>query len=126
MNINLSCTVEELREMMSDGTMDNLLAGITAISKDGVELTGPVESTGPVDPTVPEAKPVTHAPAEEKKQVYTREQLMGASAKYLDQGGKMDELAYLVSTFGVESMTELPEDKLGEFAEGLKELGAEI
>jgi hypothetical protein len=38
----------------------------------------------------------------------------------------MQQLVDLLATFGVQSLTQLPQNQYGKFAEGLKALGAQL
>ncbi len=66
-------------------------------------------------PTAPVAPPPT----------YTIAQLQQACAPLMD-AGKQAELVNLLRSFGVQALTQLPKERLGEFATALRGLGAQI
>lgn len=70
-------------------------------------------------PTPAPGVPVAPAPQ------YTIEQIMKAGAALMDEG-KIDELRGLISSFGVEAVTNLKPEQLGAFATELRKLGAKI
>ena len=72
--------------------------------------------------TVEEVKP-TVAPTANK--TYTKDELAQAAAQLLDKG-MLTELQNLIKSFGVISLGDLPDEHLGAYALGLRELGAEI
>lgn len=86
----------------------------------------PVKSADPepVKPAAPEppvAPVVPTAPAKK----YTLDELLAATAPLMD-AGKIAELQALMQKFGVPSMMDIPEEKYGELATALRELGAEL
>ena len=71
-------------------------------------------------PTAP-STPDPAAPAKE----YSLDELLTATAPLMD-AGKIADLQALMQKFGVPSMMEIPEDRYGELATALRELGAEL
>ena len=67
--------------------------------------------------TPPAAVPVAAAPA------YTHDQIMKAGAALVD-AGRMNELAALLNTFGVQAVTQLKPEQFGVFATELRKMGA--
>ncbi|MEH6869340.1 hypothetical protein [Bacillus safensis] len=56
---------------------------------------------------------------------YTQDQLAVAASSLLDSG-KSNELVSLLASFGVQALTQLPQEHYGSFATKLRELGAQI
>lgn len=56
---------------------------------------------------------------------YTQEQLAVAASSLLD-AGKSNELVSLLASFGVQALTQLPQEHYGAFATKLRELGAQL
>ena len=80
--------------------------------------TSPAEEK--VAPNVaPPSVPIASAPQ------YTVEQIMKAGAALMD-AGKINELRNLISSFGVDAVTNLKQEQLGAFATELRKLGAKI
>lgn len=79
------------------------------------------EPTAPGAPEPPAAPTVPTAPAKK----YTLDELLAATAPLMD-AGKIAELQALMQKFGVPSMMDIPEEKYGELATALRELGAEL
>lgn len=67
--------------------------------------------------------PLKVAPTASK--TYTRDELAQAAATLLDKG-MIGQLQELVQSFGVFSLGDLPDEQLGAYALGLRNLGAEI
>lgn len=67
-------------------------------------------------------------PAEPEKPVPTIDQIANAGAALLDTDieGMMPKLLALLQEFGVQAITQLKPEQLGEFAERLRALGAEV
>lgn len=85
---------------------------------------------------VPTAAPQQQAPtqpAQEQPQqsvptsapTYTMDQLAVAATQLVD-AGKREALLQLLSSFGVQALTALPQEQYGAFATKLRELGAKI
>ena len=92
--------------------------------------TAPVSTaTAPVTSAVPvqaNPAPVTPAPtAPVSVPTYTRDQLAKAATDTF-MPNRMDELTNLLASFGVASLLELPEERFGEFATALRNMGAVI
>ncbi|PRR92933.1 MULTISPECIES: hypothetical protein [unclassified Bacillus (in: firmicutes)] len=56
---------------------------------------------------------------------YTQDQLAVAASSLLDSG-RSNELVSLLASFGVQALTQLPQEHYGSFATKLRELGAQI
>lgn len=80
-----------------------------------------LEPVKPAAPEPPAAPVVPTAPAKK----YTLDELLAATAPLMD-AGKIAELQALMQKFGVPSMMDIPEDRYGELATALRELGAEL
>lgn len=90
-----------------------------------VAPTTPAVSVTASTPTVaPAAQPIATVPTAPAKS-YTIDELQAASAPLID-AGRIAELQALMQSFGVISMTDIPEDRYGELATKLRELGAQI
>jgi len=74
----------------------------------------------PVAPAAPAQQTPTQGTA------YTREQLAFACSPLIDAGKHQEIAALLQNTFGVNALTELPEERFGEFATAIRGLGAKI
>lgn len=77
----------------------------------------------PVKDAAPETPAASVPTAPAKK--YTLDELLAATAPLMD-AGKISELQALMQKFGVPSMMEIPEERYGELATALRELGAEL
>lgn len=85
-------------------------------TKEEVEKTS---SDTPIASSPAPSVPLASAPQ------YTIEQIMKAGAALMDEG-KIEELRGLISSFGVEAVTNLKPEQLGAFATELRKLGAKI
>lgn len=79
----------------------------------------PVTSAAAAPAPAPAPDPIPSVPAP------TLEQLSTAGAALMTSG-KMGDLRNLLLSFNVQALTQLPSEKYGEFAEGLRKLGANI
>lgn len=84
----------------------------------------PVKSAEPTAPGAPEPPAAPTVPTAPTKK-YTLDELLAATAPLMD-AGKISELQALMQKFGVPSMMEITEDRYGELATALRELGAEL
>lgn len=84
----------------------------------------PVKAAEPTAPGAPEPPAAPTVPTAPTKK-YTLDELLAATAPLMD-AGKISELQALMQKFGVPSMMEIPEDRYGELATALRELGAEL
>ena len=84
----------------------------------------PVAPVEPQPVASPAPKPVAPLPTASAPQ-YTREELMTAAAPLMD-AGKLAELAALTHQLGVQSLSDLPEERFNDFATGIRALGARI
>lgn len=78
--------------------------------------TAQVQQSVPVQQTTQASVPVTAVPE------YTLEQLQAAIAPLID-AGKIAQVQQLVLSFGVNALTEIPKERYGELANGLRSLG---
>lgn len=89
--------------------------------------TAPISQTSPYQQTVPTqpapSTPIT-APVSAPTSVpsYTIEQFQAAIAPLLD-AGKVQQIQQLVQSFGVATLMDIPKERYGEFANGLRSLG---
>ncbi|GAK08970.1 hypothetical protein [Geomicrobium sp. JCM 19038] len=79
-----------------------------------------VEQSNAVPTEVPSQTAVPTTPKS-----YTQEDLSKAAAQLVD-ANKQNDLIQLLSTFGVQSLVNLPQDQYGAFATKLRELGAQL
>ncbi|MBQ8135753.1 MAG: hypothetical protein IJ192_15360 [Clostridia bacterium] len=90
----------------------------------------PVASTAPAIPVVPTAPnpaaaaPIT-TPVPTAVPSYTIPQLQAAMGPLLD-AGKAPQLQQLVQSFGVQTIMEIPPERYGEFANGIRSLGGAL
>lgn len=84
----------------------------------------PVKAAEPTAPGAPEPPAAPTVPTAPTKK-YTLDELLAATAPLMD-AGKISELQALMQKFGVPSMMDIPEEKYGELATALRELGAEL
>lgn len=71
---------------------------------------------------VPVVQPQITTPVPTTAPSYTIEQLQTAIAPLLD-AGKVQQIQTLVQSFGVATLMEIPKERYGEFANGLRSLG---
>lgn len=88
-----------------------------------VQQTPPVQAqfSAPVQQTPPAPIQQT-APTAPSTPTYTISQLQSAIAPLLDSG-KIPQIQQLVQSFGVNTLMEIPPERYGEFANGLRALG---
>lgn len=90
-----------------------------------VPVQAPVDSTVtqavPTAPAVQQTVSTTAVPTTTVPE-YTLDQLQAAMAPLMD-AGKITELQQLVKSFGVNVLTEIPKDRYGELANGIRSLG---
>lgn len=88
----------------------------------------PVPTPQPVAPTVPTQQapqaPV-QAPVQTQIPTYTQQDLALAATQLMDSGKQQDVLN-LIASFGVQALTQLPQEQFGNFATALRTLGAKI
>ena len=117
------------------------LAGIKNLGEVNVPLvtqetteSAPQDKLGteiPQEP-IPEGTPVTETPQEPTPEtatrVYTRDELSKAAAEFARLGAdKREQLQKHVSEkYGVSGVMSIPEERYGEFAADLREMGADI
>ena len=146
MELILQMNAEEAIEVTKNGTLKSLAESLKTFSKDDSTPQTPVMdcvSSQPVEtPTqapmpgsaepvwtagggaVDDSTPQTAVPTEAKS--YTADELQKAAIALMDKGVSMDDIAALLSKYGVSSLPELTPDKFGAFALDLRQLGADI
>lgn len=137
MEFTIKLNSPELQNLIESGTLlkvlkENTFGGVDAeteqpLGQVAFDLTNPDKPALEVpvtdqEVTVEEVKP-TAAPTANK--TYTKDELAQAAAQLLDKG-MLTELQNLIKSFGVISLGDLPDEHLGAYALGLRELGAEI
>ena len=91
----------------------------------------PVQVPQPVAPTVPTQQALVQAPQPPQAPVqtqiptYTQQDLALAATQLMDSGKQADVLN-LIASFGVQALTQLPQEQFGNFATALRTLGAKI
>ncbi len=85
-----------------------------------VQLNQPQVATAP--PQQPMSSPCVAPVAPTSVPAYTIEQLQTAIAPLLD-AGKVQQIQQLVQNFGVATLMDVPKERYGEFANGLRSLG---
>lgn len=81
----------------------------------------PVQAPQVVAPTVP----TQQAPIQTQVPTYTQQELALAATQLMDSGKQQDVLN-LIASFGVQALTQLPQEQFGNFATALRTLGAKI
>lgn len=137
MEFTIKLNSPELQNLIESGTLlkvlkENTFGGVDAeterpLGQVAFDLTNPDKPALEVpvtdqEVTVEGVKP-TVAPTANK--TYTKDELAQAAAQLLDKG-MLTELQNLIKSFGVISLGDLPDEHLGAYALGLRELGAEI
>lgn len=137
MEFTIKLNSPELQNLIESGTLlkvlkENTFGGVDAeteqpLGQVAFDLTNPDKPALEVpvtdqEVTVEEVKP-TVAPTANK--TYTKDELAQAATQLLDKG-MLTELQNLIKSFGVISLGDLPDEHLGAYALGLRELGAEI
>lgn len=137
MEFTIKLNSPELQNLIESGTLlkvlkENTFGGVDAeteqpLGQVAFDLTNPDKPALEVpvtdqEVTVEEVKS-TVAPTANK--TYTKDELAQAAAQLLDKG-MLTELQNLIKSFGVISLGDLPDEHLGAYALGLRELGAEI
>lgn len=137
MEFTIKLNSPELQNLIESGTLlkvlkENTFGGLDAeteqpLGQVAFDLTNPDKPALEVpvtdqEVTVEEVKPAV-APTANK--TYTKDELAQAAAQLLDKG-MLTELQNLIKSFGVISLGDLPDEHLGAYALGLRELGAEI
>ena len=84
----------------------------------------PVQAPQPVAPTEP-TQQVPQAPVQTQIPTYTQQDLALAATQLMDSGKQQDVLN-LIASFGVQALTQLPQEQFGNFATALRTLGAKI
>ena len=95
----------------------------------------PAAEPAPAAPAAPpkaEAAPAAKAkapqPVPTTARTYTREEVARAAVALMEQDRDkyLPQLQALTQTFGAAALTEVPEDKLGDYAAALRQMGAKI
>lgn len=86
--------------------------------------TTPVQAPQPVAPTFP-TQQAPQAPVQTQIPTYTQQDLALAATQLMDSGKQADVLN-LIASFGVQALTQLPQEQFGNFATALRTLGAKI
>lgn len=92
------------------------------------QITSPtpaIPTSPPVQTAQPQAQPEQTQPIPTQAPTYTMDQLAVAATQLMD-AGKRNELIQLLQSFGVQTLTALPQEQYGAFATKLRELGAKI
>lgn len=84
-----------------------------------------VQAPQPVAPTVPTQQAPVQAPVQTQIPTYTQQDLVLAATQLMDSGKQQDVLN-LIASFGVQALTQLPQEQFGNFATALRTLGAKI
>lgn len=84
-----------------------------------------VQAPQPVAPTVPTQQAPVQAPVQTQIPTYTQQDLALAATQLMDSGKQADVLN-LIASFGVQALTQLPQEQFGNFATALRTLGAKI
>lgn len=137
MEFTIKLNSPELQDLIESGTLlkvikDNTFGGLDEktnqpLGQVAFGLSNPENPALEVPVTDKEVsieavKPIA-APTTNKS--YTKDELAQAAASLLDKG-MLAELQNLTKSFGVISLGDLPDEHLGAYALGLRELGAEI
>ena len=118
----LTAVLERLIGILEKGQALNVLQGA---DKEVAHVAPSVQSVQSV--------PVQQAPVQQPTTVptqapgYTLDQLSLAGSQLIQMGeSKRNELMNLLATFGIQALTELPQEQYGAFATKLRELGAQL
>ena len=84
-----------------------------------------VQAPQPVAPTVLTQQAPVQAPVQTQIPTYTQQDLALAATQLMDSGKQADVLN-LIESFGVQALTQLPQEQFGNFATALRTLGAKI
>lgn len=91
-----------------------------------VPVIAPVQNTAPAYQAAPITVPTQNAAlvqsAPTAAHTYTIDQLQTAIAPLLD-AGKVAQIQQLVQSFGTNTLMDIPKERYGEFANGLRQLG---
>lgn len=100
-----------------------LLAQTAPQKAEAPQITAPKAEPAPV--MAPKAAP---QPVPTTARKYTREEVARAAVALMEQDRNkyLPQLQALTQQFGVAALTELPEDKLSDYAAALRQMGAKI
>lgn len=129
---NLNITVTHTLDPMTLAVLTGLLNASSAVPA-GSPVVAPVSAATPATPPTPVATAPTAAPAVPVAPVvpvasppeYSVAQLQQACAPLMD-AGKQQQIVSLIQSFGAQALTQVPQERLGEFATALRGLGAQI
>lgn len=134
MELILQMNAEEAIEVTKNGTLKALAESLKTFSKELPQTpvmdcasAAPVWTSGggAVDDSTPQT-PAPQAAVPTEAKGYTADELQKAAIALMDKGVSMDDIAALLSKYGVSSLPELTPDKFGAFALDLRQLGADI
>lgn len=114
------------KDKEASAVKDILQGGETIYQPQPQPTQAPVQQ--PVAPPV--QQPVQTPPVQQQAPVqtpptYSIAQLQQACAPLID-AGKQPDIVNLINSFGVQALTQIPPERLGEFATALRGLGAQI
>ena len=104
---------------------------ITPVANQFIGQQPSVQAPQPVAPTEPtqqapvQALQLPQAPVQTQIPTYTQQDLALAATQLMDSGKQQDVLN-LIASFGVQALTQLPQEQFGNFATALRTLGAKI
>ncbi len=78
----------------------------------------------PAQPVQP-VQPVQQQPPVTPPRSYSADELARAAGALAD-AGKRNEVVALINSFGVQALTMLPKERYGDFAQGLRSMGAKL
>lgn len=116
---------EALQQLRQEQTLPTAAPGSTptqAVMQTATASVVPLfGGTAGQQPDPPGAAPTVPVSAK----VYTEDELMRAAAALMD-AGKMADIQQILVGMGVQTFTQLPQERYGEFAMALKGLGAKL
>lgn len=121
MKIDVTVTVKADETLLS--VLNMLAKSISAGTLNAAQREGKVDEI--VDKVGQAVSGADTGEVDKQEKSYTFDDLAVASAKLRDDG-KLNELVAILKDFGVQAITELPEDRYPDFAERLRQLGADL
>ena len=85
----------------------------------------PQQAQAPIQQSVQQVPVQTAIPVSNTVQSYTQEQLAVAMGRAVDSG-KQSQILAIISSFGVSSLMELPQERYNDLALKLKEIGVDV
>lgn len=127
-NVSLSSTV--VQETQHKQTVQQTLPQAQSLQQQTQQSVPPVAvptstSMQLSNQQVSQQPPISQQAVPTTPTTYTMEQLAVASSQLMDMG-KRNELLQLLSMFGVQTLTALPQEQYGTYAMKLRELGVNI